>query len=141
MSTMVGIIVSIFVLGFVINAFSSPETKLFRRIWSTERVVEFRYSAERTAAVDALFARYGFDVGGAPDSIDEAVGNCLSAAAEFDLKHKNNMGVQVTRVIAGEMLRKVPKGTMPEIEKKLTDAQSLDVVGFDRVIRKTLSEL
>lgn len=141
MGILIGIVVVVLAFGLAANILASPETKLFRRIWSTEKVAEFQFSEERSLAVDQLLARFRVDFTNDSEPLDLALGNLISAAAEFDIKNPNNLGVQVSNVLAGELSRRIPQNTHEEIRKKLNELRRLDVVGISQAIKKTISEI
>lgn len=138
METIIAIIIGFFVVGAVINGLSSSQTKLFRRIWSTERAGQ-EFGPHRREAVEKLLQRYNVNFQSSSESMDDAVGGLLAASMEFDLKHKNNLGVQITSVISKEVLNRIPQDQHLELRKKLLETQRMDVVAFAQSIANTIS--
>jgi uncharacterized FlaG/YvyC family protein len=138
MGTVVAIIIGVVVIGAVINALSSPQTKLFRRIWSTERTGQ-EFGSHRREAVEKLLQQHNVNFQASSEALDDAVGSLLAASVEFDLTHKNNLGVQITSVLSKEVLNRIPQGQHLELRKKLMDTQRMDVVAFAQSVKKTTS--
>jgi hypothetical protein len=114
-------------LVFLPKLLSSPETRLLRRVWSSERLGG-SYAAEKKAeAIGLLLERFKVDFSGPPAELDEAIGDLLAAAAAFDVKYRNNLGVEVTSVLARALLQRIPAGEHPDLSRKLAQAQHLVV--------------
>lgn len=95
-------------LGLLLGTLSSKETKLFRRVWSTERMGG-SYAAEKQAeAIDQLIARYGITHIEDGQQMRKSIVDLTAAAANFDLKNPNSLGVEVASVIARALRSRFP---------------------------------
>lgn len=109
MEFLIGIVVLIIVVAVLITALSPRDTKLFRRIWSAEKTGAF--DAQYTA-IDELLARFDVSIPKSSDGADieklgDNIGRLMAKAAEFDLRHPNNLGVLVSRVLAQSLETKL----------------------------------
>lgn len=109
---------------------ASPETRLFRPVWSSE-TLGGAYGAEKQGeAVRALMDRFGIDFAQDADLIRERIGRLLAAATEFDVRYRNNLGVQTTSVLARELLRQKGPDRLAELTSELEYMCKLDVVAL-----------
>lgn len=108
MTALLVIVGGIVGLGLLLGALSGKETKLFRRVWSTERMGG-SYAAEKQAeAINQLLARYGISYIEDGQLMQKSVVDLMAAAATFDLKNPNNLGVEVAPVIVRALRSKFP---------------------------------
>lgn len=111
MATLFGIVAAIFCLGVLLQFFSDEKTKLFRRIWSTERAGGSQsYMREKQQeAFTTLCGRYELRQGDNPDNLRKSSAALLADAMTFDMKNPNNMGVTVTPVLVREIKVRFPQ--------------------------------
>jgi hypothetical protein len=95
-------------LGLILGALSSKETRLFRRVWSTERMGGSYVAEKQAEAIDQLIARYGIKNVEDDQQMRKSIVGLMAAAATFDLKNPNNLGVEVAPVIARALRSRFP---------------------------------
>ncbi len=95
-------------LGLLLSTMSNKETKLFRRVWSTEKMGG-SYAAEKQAeAINQLIVRYGIKHIQDGQGMQKSIVDLMAAAAIFDLRNPNNFGVEVAPVIARGLRSRFP---------------------------------
>ena len=96
---------------FILPSLGSRQTKLFRRVWSTERAgaTDPRYSEQQDRAIQALIDRYGIQRMGDRDAMLGSVASLLADALKFDLTYRRNLGIEVTPVVAREIKKRFPQ--------------------------------
>ncbi len=125
MSIVVIIAILIAVVIVLPRMFSSDETKLFRRVWSAQKVGGQVGQTARLAAIQSLATRYGVDFDKDSDDVRQAIGRLLADATNFDVRYRNNFGVQVMPIIATSLL--ALKGYRhPEITDDLLQMSRVD---------------
>ena len=88
-------------LLFLPGLFSDEKTKLFRRIWSSERARGSPAIIDaQLEALKRLRTLYGIKKGDTPEALRKSIASLLADAMTFDLKNPNNGGIEVTAVLA-----------------------------------------
>jgi len=139
MEFLIGLVVVICAVIFLPKILSSPETKLFRRVWSTERMSNSYAFEKQAEAMNDLASHFGINPDNAPDEVDEAIGNLLEAAVEFDLRYKNNLGVEVTSVIARNLSTRADLQGNAEVIEKLNQVVKLNVSAFGEAMVQAIN--
>ena len=96
---------------FVLPSLASRQTKLFRRVWSTERArrTDPRYGAHQDEAICALIDRYGINAKADREALLSSVATLMADALKFDLTYQRNFGIEVVPVLAREMKTRFPQ--------------------------------
>lgn len=101
------------VIGFIVLLphLASKQTKLFRRVWSSERAGANNphYNAEQGKAIDALVDRYGIDGTADGNVLRRSIAPLMADALKFDMTYQRNLGVEVVSVLARELRARFPK--------------------------------
>lgn len=106
------LIIAVIVVGalFLLPHLADEKTKLFRRIWSTERAglrdEHTRNAREQALAV--LVARYGIKAKDDKEALRHSVAQLLGDALAFDMKNPRNFGTEVTPILAREIRSRFP---------------------------------
>jgi hypothetical protein len=108
MGTILVIVGGIVGVGILLNVISDKGTKLFRRVWSTERMGGSYADEEQNEAINQLIARYQIKQVEDREEMRRSVMGLLAAAANFDLKNPNNFGVEVAPLIARALQLRFP---------------------------------
>lgn len=126
------VIVAVVALGLLLlpGLLAKPETSLFRRVWSSERLGGPYGAEKQDEAVQALMTTFGINFDQSTDVVREGIGKLLAAATEFDVRYRNNLGVQTMPVLARELLRKKGQERHPELTKELSDMCRVDGLGL-----------
>jgi len=141
MEIVIVIIFTVVVISVLITLLSSPETKLFRRVWSSERTGA--YSAQGPA-IDALLEQFGISipsVGSTPDELDrlgDGIGRLMAKSVEFDARHKNNLGVIVTNVVASNLKQRLNAAGISIFDDQLEAMTSFDPANMARALDNAL---
>ncbi|MBX3594454.1 hypothetical protein [Sphingomonas sp.] len=100
------VVAAVFVLP---NLLADDKTKLFRRVWSSERArpTDAIVDAQHVA-VKKLLAMYGVRDGDDPHALRKSVASLMADALIFDRKHPRNGGVEVTAVLARHIRIRFP---------------------------------
>ena len=98
---------------FVIPSLANEQTKLFRRVWSTERAKRTDpnpvYKTKQGEAIDSLLQKYGVGVSGDRDALLGAIASLLADAVKFDMTYQRNLGIEVVPVLAREIRERFPE--------------------------------
>lgn len=108
MTTLILIAAAVIGLGLLLGLASSPQTKLFRRVWSTERMGGTFAAEKQSEALDQLINRYGIKAHPDAQHMRQATVGLLADAAAFDLKNPNNLGVEIAPVVARGLRLRFP---------------------------------
>lgn len=85
-------------------------SRLFRRIWSSEKLTGERHmAAKQSEAMEALIVKYGIVELQDKEAFYNSTRPLFIDAINFDLRNTRNFGVEVAPVIAREMNRRFPK--------------------------------
>ncbi|SER40293.1 hypothetical protein [Sphingobium sp. YR768] len=88
-------------LFYLPQLLSDKKTKLFRRVWSTERSKPSQYVIDaQHEAVNELFAMYSIGETGTPEALRTPVATLMADAITFDLKNPVSGGVKVADVLS-----------------------------------------
>lgn len=102
----------VLVFLFVLPSFASGETKLFRRVWSTERAKRTdpnpAFKIEQARAIDSLLQQYGIRATDNRDAFLRAVASLMADALKFDMTYQRNLGIEVVPVLAREIRARFP---------------------------------
>lgn len=108
---MIEILAIIAVVGFIalyVFSIGGKKTRLFRRIWSSER--ELRRSGSQhyvdfqEAAIQELYSIYGVENSLATHLLKANAENLFVDAQRFDAIYKKNMGVEVAPILAQRLM-------------------------------------
>jgi hypothetical protein len=138
MQILIGLIVFAGLAFVVINLLSNRRTKLFRRVWSSERVGGSYGLQKQNEAIGELLADFGMDFGAGDDEIKASVGDLLAAATEFDVRHQRNMGIQVMPILARRLSAHQALRGRPDIVADLASMAAVDGVAMHRALKRTL---
>jgi hypothetical protein len=97
------ILIGLAVLAFLFlpGLLADEKTKLFRRVWSSERARGSPAIIDaQLEALKRLQALYGIKRGDSPEALRKSIANLMADAMTFDLKHPKNGGIEVTAVLA-----------------------------------------
>lgn len=98
---------------FVLPNLASGQTKLFRRVWSTERAKRTdpspAFKTEQDRAINSLLQRYGVGATDDRDAFLLAVANLMADALKFDMTYQRNLGIEVVPVLAREIRARFPE--------------------------------
>lgn len=85
------------------------KTKLFRRVWSSERARGTPAVIDaQLAALNRLQTLYGIKNGDSPEMLRKSIASLMADAMTFDLKHPVNGGVEVTAVLIRHLRLRFP---------------------------------
>lgn len=134
------IVLVLFGLPFIIRLFSSNETKLLRRIWSSEKFSNFDAQRE---AYDELLHLCGVKIisgveGQAKEELEENIMSLVGKAIEFDVKHPNNGGVKVVSVVIRQLLCQLNTAGIEDFDENLNNAQNIDYAAMAKSLDGTL---
>lgn len=88
---------------------ADEKTKLFRRVWSSERARGTPAVIDaQLAALNRLQTLYGIKNGDSPEMLRKSIANLMADAMTFDLKHPVNGGVEVTAVLVRHLRLRFP---------------------------------
>lgn len=107
---------TLFLIGLAVAAFlflpgllADKKTKLFRRLWSSERTRGTPAIIDaQLEALKRLMALYEIKKGDSPEMLRKSIANLVADAMTFDIKHPKNGGVEVTAVIARHLRAHFP---------------------------------
>lgn len=105
------VIVGLAVVALVVlpSLLADEKTKLFRRIWSTERTGPNSVTTDaQHEAVAKLLVMYGANKSGDPGSLRESIAALMADALTFDIRHPRNGGVEITKVLARHIRIRFP---------------------------------
>jgi hypothetical protein len=131
--------VAVVILFLVLNrAFSSENTKLFRRIWAAER--SSSYGAQ-TEALNRLYEIFNINITFDKNDMDmrlikNNIGNLLLKSIEFDIKYKNNLGVLVSKVILKLLELKLHSYNIHDLDASLEKSQDFDISAIQRLAKQ-----
>ena len=119
---------------------SSKETKLFRRVWSSELLGGPNGYNAQNSAINELVKSYGINFSISNETLGDQIGRLVGSAAEFDLKHRHNRGIQVTRIIAKWLSERVDGESHGSIRDSLHGMQSYDVIAAHDALNKVMQD-
>ncbi|MEG8219635.1 hypothetical protein OSJ57_03225 [Sphingomonas sp. HH69] len=102
---------------FILPSLASDKTKLFRRVWSSERAMggstvlsgtHGHLNSAQDVAVKALMERYGISTTASQQELMKPVASLMADAMQFDTRNPRNFGVEVTPVLAREIRNRCP---------------------------------
>jgi hypothetical protein len=103
----------VLVFLFVLPNLASGQTKLFRRVWSTERAKRTdpnpAFRAKQDKAIDSLLQRYDVRTTRDRDAFLSAVASLMADALKFDMTYQRNLGIEVVPVLAREIRARFPE--------------------------------
>lgn len=141
MEMLIGLAIAVIVGLFLISKLSSNETKLFRTIWSSEKIGA--NNAQQKAMNDLLEI---FDIkipakkGDANiEKLGDGLGRLIAKASEFDAKHPNNFGILVTKILATRLEWELHAANIHDFDQPLKAAQNVDIELLARSMPKTMS--
>lgn len=139
----VGIIVLVIAYGVLHNLFSSSETKLFRRVWSSEKYSNYE---ARSKAINDLMRLFNVEIssqveGEAKRKLEENIQNLIGKAIEFDVKYPKNLGIRIVPVLVRHLRMALSAAGINDFERMLNLAGGIDYAEMARAIEKTLSEV
>lgn len=110
MSTILVIVLGVVGIGVLINLLSDEKTKLFRRVWSSERLMHTNshMATKQAEAISTLITKYNIVATDDKEELRKSVVGLLADAAIFDKKNPNNFGVEVAPVIARALRMRFP---------------------------------
>jgi len=121
------------------NLLSGRKTKLFRRIWSSEKTGGAYGSQKQSEAVDELLTLYKVDFREGDEALKAKIGDLLADATRFDLKHPRNMGIQVMPVLARRLAAHSGLRERRDVVADLSAMVSLDGVAAFRALKSSLA--
>ncbi|MEZ5709916.1 MAG: hypothetical protein R3E02_11075 [Blastomonas sp.] len=105
------ILIALGIAAFLIlpGLLADEKTKLFRRVWSSERARGTPAIIDaQLVALDRLQTLYGIKKGDSPEVLRKSIANLMADAMTFDLKHPVNGGVEVTAVLLRNLSLRFP---------------------------------
>lgn len=102
---------------FILPFLASDKTKLFRRVWSSERAMgggavfsgtHGHLNSSQDIAVKALMERYGISTTASQQELMKPVASLMADAMQFDTRNPRNFGVEVAPVLAREIRNRCP---------------------------------
>jgi len=134
------LVLVLFGLPFIVGLFSSNETKLLRRIWSSEKFSNF--DAQRKA-YDQLLHLCGIQIvsgvkGQAKEKLEENIMSLVGKAIEFDVKHPNNGGIKVVSVIIRLLRHQLNAAGIEDFDENLNNVQNIDYAALSKSLDETL---
>ena len=134
------IVLVLFGFPFMVSLFLSNETKLLRRIWSSEKFSSF--DAQRKA-YDELLRLCGIQIvigveGQAKDKLEESIMSLIGKAIEFDVKHPQNGGVKVVSVVVRKLRYQLDAAGINDFDKSLNNVQGINYAAMASVVQNAL---
>ncbi|MFC4256878.1 hypothetical protein GRI97_14860 [Altererythrobacter xixiisoli] len=102
---------------FILPSLASEKTKLFRRVWSTERAMggstiiagtNNHLWVAQDVAVKTLMTKYGISTGATQKQLMQPVASLMADAMQFDMRNSRNFGIEVAPVLAREIRNRCP---------------------------------
>lgn len=102
---------------FILPYLANDKTKIFRRVWSSERAMggsaafsgtHGHLNSAQDVAVKALMERYGISTTASRQELMKPVASLMADAMQFDTRNPRNLGVEVTPVLAREIRNRCP---------------------------------
>ena len=140
MEYLVIILLVLFGFPFIVSLFSSNETKLLRRIWSSEKFSNFDAQQK---AYDELLRLCGIQIvsgveGQAKDKLEESIMSLVGKAVEFDVKHPQNGGVKVVSVVIRQLRYQLHAADIHDFDENLNNAQGIDYAAMAKATNDAL---
>jgi len=141
MQILAGIVILVVIVFVLVPLMSSKKTRLFRRIWSSERVGGSYGHEKQQEALGQLLSEFGVDFRSEDDEIKSKMGDLLAAATEFDVRNQRNMGVQVMPVLARRLSMHRGLQARPDIVADLKGMSLVDGVGLHNALMQSIPEV
>lgn len=135
------------VIGAIIGLLTLPqllsgkETKLFRRLWSSERLGGIHGQKAQSKAIDLLITRYGIDFDDPDGSLHTKIWDLIGSASEFDVKYRRNKGILVSQIVSRCLHGKIVHERHKFTKDMLEMMRDYDVVASHNSGKKAIREL
>ena len=141
MEILIGLVAAVLAVFVLVPLMGSKRTKLFRRVWSSERVGGGYGYEKQHEAIRELLTEFGVDFHADDEILRANIGDLLAAATEFDVRNPNNLGVQVMPVLANRLSANFGLRTKPEIAAELSTMALVDGVSVHKALMQSIPEV